>query len=285
MKLHALETGKFMIDAGPMFGVIPKSMWTKVCASDDQNMCTLANRCLLVDTGDRIILIDVGVGNKVNEKTVKQTRYDTSRDIVVALKEKGYDPGQITDVLFTHLHWDHCGGAVDYSNAERTDFKRVFPNATHHVSRRQWEWALNPNRREAAAYPPEYIVPLEDYDLNLVDGPCELLPGLEVFFSDGHTPGQMIPIIDSGKFKIAFGGDLVSSSAHVNLLWIPAYDVYPLSSIEEKERFLKRCTDESVYLLFEHDPVFEAALLRQGPRGAEIAETLTLDEIVKRHHA
>ncbi len=285
MKLYSLETGNFKIDAGPMFGVIPKTMWSKLCRSDENNMCSLANRCLLCDTGKKLVLFDVGVGNKVSEKTVKQTHLDTERDIVFALKEKGFGPEQVTDVVFTHLHWDHCGGAVDYNNGVRGDFKRVFPNAVHHVSRIQWEWAINPNKREAAGYPPDYILPLEDYDLNLVESPCEIFPGIELIFSDGHTPGQMIPIIDTGKFRIAFGGDLVPSSAHVNLLWIPAYDVFPLSSIDEKENFLERCLRENIYILFEHDPVHEIATLQEGQKGIEVNETLTLTEVCKRHNA
>lgn len=285
MKIYALETGKFKIDAGPMFGVIPKSMWAKVCPSDDNNMCTLANRCLLAVSEERVVLIDAGVGNKVSEKLVKQTQYETGKDIVYALKEKGFAPEEVTDVIFTHLHYDHCGGAVDYNGDDRHEFRRVFPNATHHISRRQWEWALTPNRRESAAYPPEYIVPMEDFDLHLVEEPGEILPGIEIVMCDGHTPGQMIPVINAGAYKIAFGGDLVPSSAHVPLLWISAYDVFPLTVIEEKERFLKRCTDEGIYICFEHDPVYEAALLQHGARGAEIKETLTVDKIQSKHNA
>ena len=285
MKLYSLETGNFKIDAGPMFGVIPKTMWSKVCQSDENNLCVLANRCLLCETESKLILIDVGIGNKVSEKAVMQSQIDTSRNIVSELLNHGFKPEQVTDVILTHLHWDHCGGAVDYNNGVKGDYKRVFPNAIHHISRKQWEWAINPNKREAAAYPPEYILPLEDYDLNLVEAPGEIIPGIEIFFSDGHTPGQMIPVINAGNFKIAFGGDLVSSSAHVSLLWIPAYDIYPLSSIDEKEKFLKDCLDNNIYILFEHDPVCEAASLQEGTKGPEIKECLTLKEICKRHNA
>jgi len=284
MKLYSLETGNFKIDAGPMFGVIPKAMWSKVCQSDENNLCILANRCLLCDNGNQIVLIDTGVGNKVNEKTVKQTQLDTKRDIVFALKENGFEPEQITDVIFTHLHWDHCGGAVDYNEGDHSRFKRVFPNAVHHISRKQWEWALTPNKREAAAYPPEYIVPIEDFDLNLVDGPGVLIHGFEIIFSDGHTPGQMIPIIDTGKLKVAFGGDLVPSSAHASLLWISAYDVYPLTCIEEKEKFLKKCIEEDICIIFEHDPDCEAAFIQEGPKGPEIKEKLSIKELVSRFH-
>ncbi|PKP23035.1 MAG: MBL fold metallo-hydrolase [Bacteroidetes bacterium HGW-Bacteroidetes-21] len=280
MKLISLETGNFKIDAGPMFGVIPKSMWSKHHQADENNMCVLANRCLLVDTGTKRIVIDTGIGNKVTDKLVKHYHLNLNENIVNALKKNGYTPESITDVIFTHLHWDHCGGAVDYASNDHHSFVNVFPNAVFHVSSKQWEWALHPNKRESAAYPPEYILPLKDCKINFVDKPGPLFPEINIFMSDGHTPGQIIPIIDTGKHKIAFTADLVPSAVHVNLLWISAYDVYPLTAIDEKEAFLKEALDNNYVLFFEHDPLQECGTLQEGRKGPEIKETFALSQLL-----
>lgn len=279
MKLISLETGNFKIDAGPMFGVIPKSMWSKHHQADENNMCELANRCLLVDTGSKRIVIDTGIGNKVTDKLVKHYHLNLNQNIVNALKANDYTPESITDVIFTHLHWDHCGGAVDYADSDKKSFTNVFPNATYHFSRKQWDWALHPNKRESAAYPPDYIQPLEKFKTNLIDKAGPLFPEIDIFMCDGHSPGQMIPIINTGKYKLAFTADLVPSAVHVNLLWISAYDVFPLTAIDEKEAFLKEALGNNYILFFEHDPLQECGSLQEGVKGPEIKETFPLSRL------
>jgi len=279
MKFTALETGNFKIDAGPMFGVIPKSMWSKVYESDENNMCIMANRCLLVETDNKLILVDAGIGNKVNDKLVKHFCLKKEENIVAAIYKAGYKPEDITDVIFTHLHWDHCGGAIDYTDETCTETSLVFPQAVHHIGSKQYDWALNPNKREAAAYPPNYIASFKNAKLNLIENNCKLIPNVEVFLSDGHTPGQLIPVFKSNNYNLAFMGDLVPTSAHVPLLWVSAYDVYPLSTINEKERFLEIAYQNNYILMFEHDPVVECAKIEQGIKGYEIVETFELSSL------
>lgn len=281
MKIYSIDTGNFKIDAGPVFGVIPKSMWSKQHQVDENNMCTLSNRCLLIDDGSRKVLIDTGIGNKVTEKQVKHYYLNLDKNVANSIKQLGFSTHEITDVFYTHLHWDHCGGAFNYPENQPSAFIPVFPNATHHFSKAQWDWALNPNKRESAAYPPDYILPFKDVRTNLISEPGFLFPWMDIFIANGHTPGQLIPIISYYSRKLAFTADLIPSASHVSLLWISSYDVFPLTVIEEKEQFLQRSLNENITFFFEHDFDNECCTIKMTEKGYIADKTFTLQDFLQ----
>jgi glyoxylase-like metal-dependent hydrolase (beta-lactamase superfamily II) len=277
MKVFSLETTRFMLDGGTMFGVIPKSMWSAVCEADENNMSELANRCLLVDNGNFVLLVDAGIGDKQDEKYLSHFHLHGDESLLKSLEKAGYKPEDISHVLFTHLHWDHCGGAFRYD--EQRNIVPVFPNASYFVSEQQMEWALNPNKREKAAFHPENILPIKDSGrLNLVKENTSILPGVEVRLYNGHTRGQLIPFIDTPQGKLVFGGDLVPAASHVPLLWIASFDIEPMTVMREKEAFLNEAVQNNYTLMFEHDPMFECASLMETPKGARINETFLISE-------
>lgn len=273
MKLHAIHAGHFSCDGGALFGAIPKPLWSRVYPSDKDNVTKLTMRCLLIDQGDRKILIEAGVGNHYPEKVRKNNGHEETDAIEKSLTEKGYKTTDITDVLFTHLHWDHCNGAV---LNEKGRLKLQFPNATHWCSKKQWEHAQISNIRERAAYYPEILNFLKtEGNMQLVENECELFPGVFVRMYDGHTPGQMIPFIVSGEKTYVYLSDLIPTTANIPIVWIAAYDLFPVTTMEEKERFLKEAAEKNFILFFEHDFYTECATVEWGEKGPQLKEKLS----------
>ncbi len=277
MKLIDISAGNFHCDGGALFGVIPKVMWNKIYPADENNFTKLSLRCLLVEQGNRKILIETGIGNHYPEKHMKNNGYLPGNHLGNSLAENGYSTEEITDVFFTHLHWDHATGAVKNENGT---LKLLFPNAKHWCSKTQWEHSKISNIREKAAYHSEVLNFLfESGNLNFVENEGELFPGFEVRFFDGHTPGQMIPFIDYNGKTIIYTSDLVPTSANIPLLWMAAYDLDPVKTMEEKERFLKEVAEKNYILFFEHDFYTECATVVQNEKGFSIKTALKVSEI------
>ena len=270
MKLIPISAGHFHCDGGALFGVIPKVLWSKVYPAHSGNFTPLALRCLLVDQGERKILIETGIGNHYSEKHLKNNGVVDDNQLEKSLVEKGYAPEDITDVLLTHLHWDHATGAV--KNTEGV-LELRFTNATHWCSQTQWEHSKISNPRERAAYHAEVLNFLFDSGkLNLVKKVGELFPGIEVHFFDGHTPGQMIPFIQLEGKTIVYTSDLVPTTANIPLLWVAAYDLNPVKVMEEKEQFLEEAAEKNYILFFEHDFYYESATIKKGEKGFGVKE-------------
>ena len=280
MKLHSLNIANFKVDGGAMFGVVPKALWSKAYPDDGNNLITLALRSLVVETDGHKILIDTGWGDKQDEKFFRYTYLHGGEGLIEGLKRRGFKPQDITDVFLTHLHADHCGGAVKKSRKNRA-YEMTFPEAIYHVSRAQWEWAIKGNLREADSYPEENILPIgQSGRLNLVDEECELFPGFSVIMCYGHTPGLMIPIIKYNDKTIVYTGDLIPTSAHIPLIWNMSYDIESLKTIEEKQKVLEDGLRNNHFLFFQHDEHVECCTLQETPKGIRMKEKLKLGDIL-----
>ena len=269
-----------MLDGGAMFGVVPKSIWQKTNPADNNNMVKIAARCLLVEEGDRLTLIDAGMGNKQSEKFFSYYHRWGEETLESSIRKCGFSTDDLTDVFLTHLHFDHCGGGV--VKVGEGSYQTTFKNAKYWSNKPHWEWATSPNKREVASFLKENFVPLEESgqlnflkkDENNYLTHCDL--GFDVLFVDGHTEKQMIPIINFKGQKIAFAADLIPTAGHVPLPYIPGYDIRPLTSLREKESFLNFCNDNNVLLFFEHDAFEELGLVHQTERGIRLKSTLKL---------
>ncbi|MCE1200991.1 MAG: MBL fold metallo-hydrolase [Bacteroidia bacterium] len=280
MKLIPIETGNLKLDGGAMFGVVPKVLWSKVYPCDENNLCNWAMRCLLVVDGDRRILIDNGIGNKQDEKWLSHYYLNGDATLESSLAAAGYKPEDITDMVITHMHFDHCGGSVKW-NADRTGFELAFPNATYWTSRQQFEWATQPNRREEASYLKENILPIhESGQLRLIEEEGEYIPNITFKLYNGHTEGQVIPHIRFNGHTVVFMADLLPSSAHVPMPWIMAYDTRPLETLKDKERFYAEALENNYILFLEHDLYTEAITLLQTPKGARVDKKGKLAELL-----
>ncbi|MCF8405199.1 MAG: MBL fold metallo-hydrolase [Bacteroidales bacterium] len=278
MQLHKIETGNLKLDGGAMFGVVPKSIWNKVYPSDENNLCNWAMRCLLVVDDDRKILIDNGIGDKQDEKFLKHYYLNGEATLENSLADLGYSPDDITDMVLTHLHFDHCGGSI--KKVEDNQFEPAFKNATYWVSRAQWEWATQPNRREKASFLKENILPIKETgQLKIVEENSTLFPGFDVKMYNGHTDGQMIPHIQYNGKTIVFMADLLPSAAHVPLPYIMAYDTRPLITLKDKEAFFEEAIKNEYVLFFEHDLYNECCTLQQTEKGPRVKEVFALDSI------
>lgn len=268
MKLTPISAGSFHCDGGALFGVIPKVLWNKVYPADENNFTKLALRCLLVETGDRKILIETGIGNHYSEKHLQNNGVTSVNELEKSLKKAGILVEDITDVFFTHLHWDHCTGAV---KSTENGFELLFPNASMWSSRKQWEHAKISNIRERAAYHRELLDFIHNSGkLKLVENEGELFPGFEVRFFDGHTPGQMLPLIHTNEKTFVYTSDLFPTAANIPLLWIAAYDLDPVKVMEEKQAFLQEAADKNYILFFEHDFYTECATVQHTEKGVEL---------------
>lgn len=281
LELYPIESGRFMLDGGAMFGVVPKTLWTRKIPADDKNRIPMAMRCMLVKSNatGKIYLIDNGSGNKFNEKmaSIYGLDYDHS-DLLSSLKECGVQPGDITDMVFTHLHFDHCGGTSTYTN--EAVLKETFPNATYHVNNRQWETATNPNQREKASFFPENLNPIKNSGrLNLVDDHHQFEKGFDTFPVDGHTLGQQLPVFTDQKTTLVFAGDLFPTHAHIPLPWVMGYDMYPVQTLEEKEDFLKKAEKNNWYLFLEHDAEHEVVTITNVNGKYDMGKSLALTDV------
>jgi glyoxylase-like metal-dependent hydrolase (beta-lactamase superfamily II) len=265
MKLIPISAGHFHCDGGALFGVIPKVLWEKVYPTHIGNFTPLASRCLLIDQEKQKILIETGIGNHFSEKYLNNNGVKGLDQLEKSLKDKGYSTEDITDVLLTHLHWDHATGAVKNVNGT---LKLRFPNATYWCSKKQWEHSKISNPREQAAYHPEVLNFLFDSGkLNLIEKKGELFPEIKVRFFDGHTPGQMIPFIQFEEKTVVYTSDLVPTIANIPLLWLAAYDLNPVKVMEEKEQFLEEAAENNYILFFEHDFYNQSATVDRNEKG------------------
>lgn len=278
MKLTPISAGNFHCDGGALFGVIPKVLWSKVYTSDENNFTKLALRCLLVETENRKILIESGIGDHYPDKHLQNNGVSSVNELGESLKKAGISNTSITDVFFTHLHWDHCTGAV--KNAE-SGFQLRFPNATHWCSLAQWEHTKTSNPRERAAFNYHILEFLYNSgQLKFIEEEGELFPGFQVRFVDGHTPGQMIPLINAGGKTFAYMSDLIPTAANIPLLWISAYDLDPVKVMSEKQKFLEEAAEKDYILFFEHDYYTECATLSKSEKGVVLKEKFALKDLV-----
>lgn len=279
MKIQLFNIASFKVDGGAMFGVVPKVLWSRVYSADENNLIDLPLRSLIIETGKHVVLVDSGWGDKQDEKFFRHVHQHGGEGLIQGLKNRRYNPEDITDVFFTHLHADHCGGGVKKKEAG-DGYELTFPQATYHVSRAQWEWAVKNNLREADSFLEENILPIEHSGhLNLVDEEGELFPGFSVIFCFGHTPGLMIPVIKYNDKTLVYTGDLIPTSAHIPLIWNMSYDIESLKSIEEKQRLLNKALEEKYILVFQHDKDVECCTLEMTQKGIRAKEKFLFSEI------
>lgn len=287
MQLYSIETGLFKLDGGAMFGVVPKSIWNGLNPADEANLCTWAMRCLLIKDGGRLILIDNGIGDKQDAKFLSHYHLHGSDTLDGSLKKIGFSKDDITDVFLTHLHFDHCGGSVVRDGDALVP---AFKNATYWSTEKHWHWAVTPNDREKASFLKENIIPLQQSgQLQFIDAPrhqnIDFLPSSEftgniaVRFAHGHTESMMLPQIKYGDKTIVYMADLLPSAAHIPLPYVMAYDMFPLTTLEEKKKFLTEAVAENVILFFEHDPQHECCTLKQTEKGVRPDTFFKLQEI------
>lgn len=278
MKLHTIETGYFMLDGGAMFGVVPKSIWHALNPADDNNMCTWALRCLLVEDGERLILIDNGIGDKQDKKFFSYYYLHGDDTLERSLHKAGFDFKDVTDMVLTHLHFDHCGGSIKY-NSDRTSLELTFPNATYWSNEEHWKCATQPNQRERASFLKENILPIQESGhLKFAGDGEEIFPGFKLLFSHGHTEAMMHPMIKYKGKTVVYVADMIPSSHHVPVPYVMAYDTRPLITMEEKQKFLGEAAAGDYILFFEHDPEVVCCDLQLTERGVKKKNTFTLEE-------
>jgi glyoxylase-like metal-dependent hydrolase (beta-lactamase superfamily II) len=284
MKLNIIETGYFKLDGGAMFGVVPKTLWSRTNPADSMNRIDLAARSLLIEDGNRLILIDAGMGNKQEDRFFRHFGLYGNDSLDESIKKAGFDRTDITDVFLTHLHFDHCGGAVRW-NENKTAYELSFPNARYWSNKQHWEWAVNPNEREKASFLSENLMPIQESgQLCFIETPktsfasdCGL--GFGVLFVNGHTEKQMIPHISYRGKTLVFMADLLPTAGHLPLPYIMGYDVRPLQTLEEKKRFLNRAADENFVLFMQHDANNPLITVQHTDRGVRLHESLATETL------
>ena len=284
MTLYPIEAGNFKLDGGAMFGVVPKSLWSRTNPADANNMIDIAARCLLIEEGNRLILIDTGMGDKQSDKFFGYYHLWGNHSLEASLAQHGFHKDDITDVFMTHLHFDHCGGSVVW-NKDRTGYEPAFKNATFWTNENHWEWATKPNRREKASFLKENLLPMQDSgQLRFIqrDGlqfqeNSELDFG--IFFADGHTEKQMIPHIKYKGKTIVFMADLLPTAGHLPLPFVMGYDTRPLLTLDEKELFLDTAAQNDYYLWLEHDAHNQLITVAQTEKGVRLKDTYTFNEL------
>lgn len=280
MKLYKIEAGTFHVDGGAAFGVVPKKVWQKRYPCDKDNYCNLTMRCLLIDTGERRILIDTGTG----DKQLEYLKYYGFKEVInfeTELGKLGYTCSDITDIIFTHLHFDHCGGSTKY-NADKSEVELVFPNATHWVGETQWQNFLNPNVREGDSYFPENMLPVQKAGkLKLVSENQFICPEVEVRIFNGHTVGQLVSYIRYGSKTIVYVGDVIPLVANVPLAWISSYDIFPVSAMAEKKVLLDEAAEKNQILYFEHDAYTECCTVVAQYNKHKVEKTMSFEEITE----
>ncbi len=262
-----------------MFGVVPKTIWNKFHPADDNNLCNWAMRCLLVEDGNRLILIDTGIGNKQDDKFFSHYHLSKVKLPEEFLGEHGFTPGDVTDVFLTHLHFDHCGGAVTRNNGQLLP---AFPNAMYWSNERHWQWATAPNDREKASFLKENILPLREHDkLRFVElkEQVRFSDNITVRFVYGHTDAMMLPEINFNGKRIVFMADLLPSVGHIPIPYVMAYDMFPLTTLAEKKSFLEEAAEKQITLFFEHDDRHECATVEQTAKGIRAAKLFPLSAL------
>jgi glyoxylase-like metal-dependent hydrolase (beta-lactamase superfamily II) len=297
MKLYSINTGYFKLDGGAMFGVVPKSMWNKINPADENNMCRWALRCLLIEDGDKLILVDNGIGDKQDAKFFGHYYLHEMQSIDAGLVEHGFNKNDITDVFLTHLHFDHCGGSVE---REGDKLVTAFKNATYWSNEQHWNWAVNPNDREKASFLKENILPIQESgqlkffdvssELSIVNGHSspdktltihhsQLTTHLAYYAVSGHTESMMLPKVNYKGKTIVYMADLLPSHGHIPIPYIMAYDMFPLTTLKEKKMFLQEAVENDYILFFEHDAQYECCTLQQTEKGIRPKDFFKLDEI------
>jgi glyoxylase-like metal-dependent hydrolase (beta-lactamase superfamily II) len=289
MKLYSINSGNFKLDGGAMFGVVPKSMWNKLNPADENNMCSWAMRCLLVEDGNRLILIDNGMGDKQDAKFFGHYYLHGDDTLDTSLAKYGFSKNDITDVFLTHLHFDHCGGSII---REGDKLVPAFKNATYWSNEKHWNWAVQPNDREKASFLKENILPIQESgQLRFIDAPLthftkegnlETVPFLDNFsirFVNGHTEKMMLPQIQYKEHTLVYMADLLPSTAHLPIPYVMAYDMFPLTTLQEKKNFLQEAVENNYILYFEHDHLNECCSLQMTEKGVRVAETFALTSL------
>lgn len=285
MKLYPIESGNFKLDGGAMFGVVPKTIWTKTNPADNNNLIDLAARCLLIEDGNRLILIDTGMGDKQSDKFFGYYSLWGSHSMDKSLAKYGFHRDDITDVFMTHLHFDHCGGSVQW-NKDRTGYEVAFKNANFWTNENHWEWATKPNAREKASFLQENIIPIQESgQLKFINRPqgdflAQSELGFGIFFADGHTEKQMIPHISYKGKTIVFMADLLPTAGHIPLPYVMGYDTRPLLTLDEKSKFMNMAADNGYYLFLEHDAHNEIITVEHTDKGVRLKDVLKCSDIL-----
>lgn len=284
MKLYPIEAGNFKLDGGAMFGVVPKTIWSRTNPADDHNLIDLAARCLLIEDGTRLILVDTGMGDKQSEKFFGYYAMWGDHSMDKSLAKHGFSHADVTDVFMTHLHFDHCGGSVRW-NKDRTGYEPAFPNAKFWTNEDHWNWAVKPNAREKASFLPENILPMQE------SGQLEFISrasgdtiekselGFGIFFADGHTDKMMIPKIEYNGNTICFMADLLPTAGHIPLPYVMGYDTRPLLTLPEKAKFLTEAAENNYFLFLEHDAHNEIITVEHTEKGVRLKEILKTSDI------
>lgn len=286
MQLYSIDTGYFKLDGGAMFGVVPKTIWNKINPADENNLCPWAMRSLLIEDGDRLILIDNGIGDKQSDKFFKHYYLHGENSLNSSLANRGFSPDDITDVFLTHLHFDHCGGSVIKQNDKLLP---AFKNAVYWSNQKHWNWAVYPNEREKASFLKENILPIQEngqlefiQDGKQVDNNLPIqtfTQNISIRFVDGHTESMMLPQINYKGKTIVYMADLLPSHGHIPIPYVMAYDMFPLTTLNEKKSFLNEALANDYILFFEHDPVHECCTLHDTERGIRPNEFLRLEDL------
>lgn len=284
MTIYPIEAGNFKLDGGAMFGVVPKTLWQRTNPADANNMISMSMRCMLIEDGDRLILIDTGMGAKQSEKFFGYYFLYGDRTLDTSLAEYGFQRDDITDVFMTHLHFDHCGGSIQW-NKNRTGYEPAFKNARFWSNKAHWQWATQPNAREKASFLKENINPIkESGQLNFVKSPTAAFEensdlNFGIFFVDGHTEKQMLPKITYRGKTLVFMADLLPTTGHIPLPYVMGYDTRPLVTLSEKKAFLNEAASQEYYLFLEHDAVHEVCTVQHTERGVRLKSTHTFNEL------
>jgi glyoxylase-like metal-dependent hydrolase (beta-lactamase superfamily II) len=279
MKLHTINTGLFKLDGGAMFGVVPKVIWQKTNPADSNNLCTWAMRCLLIEEGNQLILVDTGIGNKQDEKFFSHYYLHGDDSMEKSLAQLGFSTADITDVFLTHLHFDHVGGAIVRENEKLIP---AFKNAIYWSNEKHWQWAVEPNAREKASFLKENILPIQESgQLKFIKEQenIEWQKNINISFAYGHTDAMMLPKISYKGKTIVYMADLLPSVGHLPLPYVMAYDMFPLKTLTEKQAFLEEAVNNKYVLYLEHDPINECCTLKRTEKGIRVAETFNLNDI------
>lgn len=285
MKLYAIETGNFKLDGGAMFGVVPKTIWNKTNPADANNLIDIAARSLLIEDGNRLILIDTGMGNKQSEKFFGYYSLWGSHSLDGSLAKHGFHRDDITDVFMTHLHFDHCGGSIQW-NIDKTGYEPAFKNAKFWTNENHWQWATQPNAREKASFLFENLIPMQESgQLHFIQRPegdfgASTEMGFDIFYADGHTEKQMLPHISYNGKTIVFCADLLATAGHIPLPYVMGYDTRPLLTMPEKNKVLTAAADHNHFLFLEHDAHNEIITVQHTEKGVRLKEVFRCEEVL-----